>query len=246
MNELISRPPTKPQCLVLAGGLGSRLKHVIGETPKVLAEIAGRPFIDHVINLLMRQGIQEIILSVGHLADKVQAYCGDGSRWGFRISYSVETEQLGTAGALRHALPMITGPQIFVLNGDTYLEADLPKMQRSHESHAAAATIAVVKACGSQDWGKVDVDSRWAVQAFVEKGEYRAEFANAGLYMINRDAIAAMPSRYPYSLEYDFLPHLLREGRTVLAYPVGGSFVDIGTPERYLAAQTLLRGGCLP
>src|SRR4051812_32802437 len=120
------------EAVILAGGQGTRLRTLVDDRPKPMAEVAGRPFIEWLFLALQKQGVKRLVLSTGHLADPLERYCGDGSRWGLDIQMSRETSPLGTAGAVRQALQHIHGRRFFVLNGDSFCAASLVKLFVEH------------------------------------------------------------------------------------------------------------------
>src|SRR5919112_1675155 len=122
------------RALVLAGGLGTRLRSLLNDRPKPMAQVAGKPFLEYQIEMLRLHGFQDLVLCVGYLARHVQEYFGDGRGWGVHIDYAVETELLGTAGAIKNAQNFIDKDPFLVLNGDSYLEADLRELADFHRS----------------------------------------------------------------------------------------------------------------
>jgi NDP-sugar pyrophosphorylase family protein len=225
--------------MILAGGLGTRLRPVLSDRPKGLAPVGERPFLEIQIELLRRQGARWFVLCVGHLADHIEAHFRDGSRWGVRIDYSVEGERLlGTGGALKLA-ECYFRPRALVLNGDTYLAVDYTRLlQCHHEERARAgvlATLTLARAADATRFGTVQLDAAGSyVTAFREKeaappGAER--WLNAGAYVIEKDLLEFAPPRTPASLERDLFPRALAAGGRLAAETCGAAFYDIGTPE---------------
>jgi NDP-sugar pyrophosphorylase family protein len=223
---------------VLCGGRGTRLQPVLGALPKVLAPIAGRSFLDFQLSFLRGQGLADVVLCTGHAAEQVEGYCGDGSRWGLRVRYSRETQPLGTAGALKHAQPLIRSNPFLVLNGDSFVGADLAQLIRTHTIHAAALTLAVAEVADLARFGAVKLGHDDAVTAFGEKGHAGPGHINAGIYVIETTVLASIPPGVGMSLEYDVFPSLIGKGLYGLTIP--GPFLDIGTEETYRKAETFV------
>src|SRR5262245_52364369 len=140
--------------LVLCGGLGTRLRPLVGDLPKALAPVAGRPFIDHLLDYLRRQGVTDVVLCTGFGAEQVATHCGDGSAWDVRLRYSPEPCPLGTGGAVRHAQQYITGP-FLVLNGDSLVRVDLTRLLAHHLDKGARITLALIEVADRLRFGSV-------------------------------------------------------------------------------------------
>jgi NDP-sugar pyrophosphorylase family protein len=219
--------------LVLAGGLGTRLRSVTGERqPKAMVDVAGRPFLDYLLLQLACAHITRVCLLTGHGAAVVREHVGDGRRWGLVVSYSEEATPLGTAGALRAAIDRLDGHRFLVLNGDSFLDASLPVLIQAHaEGQRRAgvkATIALVRSDDAGRYGSVDV-SNGAIVAFREKDpDAPPGLINAGVYVVERSLIADIPAGGPVSLENDVWPRYL-DGQ-LHGLIVEGAFADIGIP----------------
>lgn len=223
--------------LILAGGLGTRLRTVVADRPKPLAEVHGKPFLEYQIEGLGDQGFTEIVLCVGHLAEQVQTYFGDGQRWGVQIAYAVERELLGTAGAIRNAARFIT-EAFLVCNGDSYLEADLKALVAFHQQHRHSnprtlGSIAMVRVDNAAAYGTLELDNAGRILSFREKCTAGAGWINGGVYVLEPDILVLIPPGRPVSLEHETFPQALTGGWHLYGYPVPGFFVDIGTPEGY-------------
>lgn len=224
--------------VILAGGLGTRLRSVLPDLPKGLASIGGEPFLQIQMELLRDQGAREFVLCVGHLADHIQAQFGDGSRWGIRVRYSVEGEKLlGTAGALKLA-ERFFAPRALVLNGDTYLAVDYERLLEHHLWARAAGAVATLSLARAPDAGRygtvlLDADGRF-VTGFREKDAVSGvmgRWLNAGAYVIEKELLAKLQPDVVLSLERDVLPGLLASVGKIAAFPCLESFYDIGTPQ---------------
>ena len=227
--------------LVLCGGLGTRLRPVVGDLPKALAPIEGRPFIDYLLDDLSSNGITHVVLCTGYGADRIAAHCGDGARWGLRIDASAEPEALGTGGAVKHAERFVTGDPFFVINGDSFVVADLNAARKRHIERGAAITMVVTEVADTARYGAVITGDDDAIERFVEKGRGGPGLINAGVYVMQRDVLNRIPGGRQVSMEHDFLPKYV--GRGLQAFPVAGPFIDIGTPESFLIAPEILGYG---
>ena len=229
------------QALILAGGLGTRLRSVIGaDLPKPMATFAGRPFLAYLVLQLRREGIREVWFLTGHGAEVVEAYFGTGDGLGVRLRYSVEPEPLGTGGALRHALPQLDGDRFLVTNGDSFLSAPLgPLVDMHHVARAAgpvAATLALVARDDASRFGAVTLAPDGAISAFREKDPTPASgLVSAGIYIVERAVVAAIPAGRPVSLEREIWPELL-DGR-LRGLMLDGPFTDMGVPDAFAALQ---------
>jgi NDP-sugar pyrophosphorylase family protein len=226
-----------PPAAVLAGGLGTRIRAVGGSTPKVLLPVEGRPFIGHLLDVLIRQGVSRAVLCLGHAADAVwdaaQTEAGDA----IELVASRESEPLGTGGALRNALPHLPGI-FFALNGDTLLDAPLAELLEQHRARGAALTLSLVRSHREAEKGSVRMAPDGTVLRFDEKIEDGTGLINAGVYVM--DAGVIPPGAGPVSLEREIIPAALERGDAVTARIVDAPFVDIGLPEDYLAVRNRL------
>jgi D-glycero-alpha-D-manno-heptose 1-phosphate guanylyltransferase len=233
------------QALILCGGLGKRLRPVVPELPKCLAPVGDRPFLEYVLLQLRSAGIRKITLCVGYRSEQVAEYFEAGERLGMSLSYSVEKEAMGTAGAVKKAESFVCQDRFLVLNGDSILDVNLEKMAEFHKSRRALATLALARVASSQRYGNVRTDKTGLVTGFSEK-ESRAsasvailedsERINGGVYIFDRRILGEIPAAPPpVSFETDVFPRLI--GNLVFGYPSEGYFVDIGVPEDYASAQ---------
>ena len=223
--------------IVLAGGMGTRLKSIVEDTPKVLAPVAGHSFLHYLLSYLRRQGITDVILCTGYQADQVYDYCGDGSKWGLQIRYSSEHEALGTGGAIKNAAPLIISNPFIVLNGDSIVQANLNQLVEFHEEKMAQITIALTKVQEKGRFGSVALSIEDSILGFKEKGEGGKGLINAGIYVIARNVLDDFPVG-KHSIEHDIFPLYVNQG--LFGKIISGSFIDIGTPESYEIAQMLL------
>lgn len=218
--------------------MGTRLREVVPTLPKPLAQVGDRPFLELLIRQLISQGIDRLIMCTGYLADQIEREFGDGRELGATIEYSAEPEPLGTAGAIKLAQRYLqTVPDFLVMNGDSFLEIDLPQLLQFHRTHGGIATMSVVQVENAGRYGTVFVDSTNRVLNFLEKtGTDSPGLINAGVYVFNRGLFQHI-SDGQVSLEKDVFPRLLPSG--VYAMKQHGLFIDIGTPSDYMRAQQL-------
>ena len=223
---------------VLAGGLGTRLRCVLADCPKVLAPVAGKPFLAYLLEHLAGQGLRDVVLCVGYRSAQVEAVFGR-SYAGLRVAYSCEQAPLGTAGAVRLALPMLNSDPVLVMNGDSFCQPDLPSFFRWHEARKAAATLLLTRMPDTRRYGRVRVDDDGLIQAFEEKGEHNGPgWINAGVYLFSRQLLAEIPQRTAASLERETFPGWL--GCGLYGCPSETPLLDIGTPASYAAAEEFL------
>jgi NDP-sugar pyrophosphorylase family protein len=225
------------KALILAGGLGTRLRPLVSDRPKPMAQVEGKPFLEYQIEQLRAQGFKDLVLCIGHLAHHVQDYFGDGRDWGVRIDYVVETELLDTAGAIKNAQRFIEDT-FLVLNGDSYLEVDFPGLVEVHQSRRSSddhtvATIAVVAVDDTSAYGKIELDADARLLQFGEKAEAGSGWINGGVYVLEPAVLDFIPTGLAVSLEKETFPLILEQSHHVFGYSVQGFFVDIGTPEGY-------------
>ncbi len=224
------------QAIILAGGLGTRLRSVVPDLPKPMAPVAGRPFLAHVLDALAGAGFTSAVLAVGYRHEVIQAYFGDDYR-GLALRYSVETSPLGTGGALRFALEQGEADPVFVVNGDTWLELDYRAMLSAHQEAGVALSVAVCEVPDVARYGSLEVvDGR--IHRFLEKGASGPGLINAGTYLVAAELLRRIHPGRPHSFEQELLMPLVSELRP-LAFVTRGTFIDIGVPEDYARAQTL-------
>jgi NDP-sugar pyrophosphorylase family protein len=221
---------------ILAGGLGSRLQGVVPDRPKVLAEVGGRPFLCYLLDELGRQGVVEVLLLTGHRASQIRDALGE-SYQGMRLHSSREDEPLGTAGAVRLALPLVRTEQLLLLNGDSFCEVDVTALRQGHEERAAEASLVLWRAPDTGRFGRVQIGRDGRIVRFTEKGvRVGPGWINAGVYLLQRHLIGELPAGRALSLERDVLPGWVA-ARRVRGQRTSGRFLDIGTPESFAAAE---------
>lgn len=216
--------------LILAGGLGTRMRAIAGDVPKPMLPVGGRPFLEFLVKALRRQGVADIVLSLGYRGEAVSDYFGDGSRYGVAIRYVREPTPLGTGGALRLALGDSDREPWLVLNGDSLVLVDLARMLAFHQNKKGRLTVAVVPVSNTARFGCIRVGEHDAVLAFSEKRGTGAGLINAGVYLLGRAVLQAIPEGV-VSLERDVFPRFAGAG--AYGFAADGPFIDIGVPEDY-------------
>jgi len=221
---------------ILAGGRGTRLQPVVADCPKALVAVRGRPFLSYLLDQLAAAGLQEVVLCTGYMAEQVQKAFGNKYK-SLRLLYSQEDIQLGTAGALRHASSFFKSESVLVMNGDSFVDANLRDFWIWHSALGADATVMVVKVQDSGRYGQVQMDAEGHLIGFTEKGEdHGPGWINAGIYLLRHAFLDRITVEGVVSLERDVLPACIGHG--LYAYRNYGSFLDIGTPEAYASAES--------
>ncbi len=226
------------EAIVLAGGFGTRLRQVVPDLPKPMAPIAGRPFLEILLSTLARKGFTRIVLSLGFMSEKIIAYFGD-SYLGMKLVYEVESQPLGTGGAIRAALVRCVTDHVFVFNGDTYLDLEVDELERLWEA-GRHPVIVVREVPDTARFGRVEI-CEGRINAFLEKGMSGPGLINAGCYVLPKDALEDFPLGYPFSIESEFFIKYLQCLRFD-GFVTHGRFIDIGVPYDYVLAQTELAG----
>src|SRR5215475_3093013 len=186
-----------PPAMLLAGGLGTRLRTAFASGPKCMAPIAGRPFLYYLLHRLRSEGVEEVILCVGYKKSHIRTYVGTGRKWGLRVRYSPERQLLGTGGALRHALHLLSADRMFVLNGDSFLDLNLRTLLEFHTNHRALATVGAVGVENTSRYGTLKLDNKGRIIAFLEKPEREKDEAresgkqviNGGIYVFEKELL---------------------------------------------------------
>lgn len=224
--------------VLLVGGLGTRLRSILPSTPKPLASVGGKSFLDLLVRQLRYQGIRRLVMCTGYLGDQIEKEFGNGQSRGVAIEYSQESHPLGTAGAVKLAQQHLRNASDFlVMNGDSFLEIDFQHLIRFHGAHGALASMAIVRVKNAARYGTVQMDSEGRVTGFSEKtGVEVPGSVNAGVYAFNRSILDHIPEGTA-SLEKDVFPRVLNHG--VYALEQQGMFIDIGTPDDYARAQEI-------
>ena len=247
------------QAILLCGGMGTRLRSVVSDRPKPMADICGKPFLQYLLEMLRDKGITEVIFALGYMGEMIEEYFRDGSAFGLKIAYSYEKNPLGTGGAIRNALPKIWEEEVLVLNADTYFPMDYQGLYRFHQENDGDFSLATRAVPDISRYGAVRRDPVGRILAWNEKlgdgGQQLGEGSkqliegnaqqaasaspkslsgeiNGGIYVMKKSLIAEIPEG-KQSLEQDCIPKWLSEGKRIFGLPFHGYFMDIGIPEDY-------------
>ncbi|WP_110955299.1 nucleotidyltransferase family protein [Anaerosinus massiliensis] len=221
------------EAIILAGGLGTRLREAVQDLPKPLAPVNGKPFLEYILDNLCEQGIEKVILAVNYKREQIQTYFKNNYK-GMAIEYSIEEEPLFTGGAIKKALSYCKEENVFVLNGDTYFEIDLSKMYQFHCSKQADLTIAKKMMCDCARYGTIECqDDR--ILEFHEKYKKSRGYINGGLYLMKKTLLDGIEKK-KFSFEKEVLQDYM-QNFNLYAYESVGYFIDIGIPEDYWKAQ---------
>lgn len=219
------------QALILAGGLGTRLREVVNDRPKAMAPVNGKPFLEYQIKFLKNNGINEIVLSTGYKSEKIENYFGSGKNHGISIRYVKEKELLGTGGAVKNSLEMLDD-QFFALNGDSIFLVNINSMLHFHNNNQADLTLALAKVEEKGRFGSVKVNDKSQVVEFVEKESIFGDLINGGIYFFKKSNFdwSAFPQKF--SIEKDFFPKVMTRNK-VFGFISDSYFIDIGTISDY-------------
>lgn len=219
--------------VILAGGLGTRLRSVVTDMPKVLAEVCGRPFLTYVLDQLADAGVQQVVLCTGYLGEQVYDVLGDSYK-NLILTYSQERSPLGTAGALRLASSLMRSDPVLIMNGDSFFQADLLAFYNWYCQQQPDCALLLTQVADTQRFGRVHADSDGKILSFTEKGQPGPGWINAGVYLLSQRVLQTIPAQKTISLEQDMFPVWV--GQNFYAYRQAGAFLDIGVPESYAAA----------
>lgn len=224
------------KAVIMAGGLGTRLKAVSGTHPKPMVPLLGKPLMEHIIVLLREQGFDEICAAVRYKAGEIMASFGDGSRLGVKLSYSIETQALGTAGSVKNCQSFYGDDDFLVISADAACDFRLSELYRAHKDSGSIATIALHHASEPLGYGLAVTDDRDFIHAFIEKpdwGRVVTDLVNTGIYVLSPAAMERVPAGREYDFGHELFPRLLSEGEKLLGLCPEGYWCDVGTPLSY-------------
>ena len=218
--------------VILAGGLGSRLRLSVTDRPKVMAEVKGRPFISYLLDHLYKTGMTKIVISTGYMADFIERTLGNSYK-GLEIIYSRENKPLGTGGALKLGHSHIHSQHVLVMNGDTFVDFDFKEFFSEHLRAKSLVSLLLCEVEDVRPYGSVKVDGHGCITTFVEKGhDLQTGWVNAGSYLISSNTLEKLPSPKKFSIESDFFPKLIGR-REMIGFCSNKRLHDIGTPDSY-------------
>jgi N-acetyl-alpha-D-muramate 1-phosphate uridylyltransferase len=229
---------------ILAGGVGSRLGPVTETLPKALVEVAGAPFVVHQLRLLRREGVERVVLCVGHLGEQIERVVGDGGRFGLKVAYSFDGKTLmGTGGALRRALPLL-GDAFFVLYGDSYLDVALPPIELAFRAQKQPALMTVFRNEGRFDTSNVLFEGTRIVAHDKRAPHPAMRHIDYGLGVLTAGALSERSADRPFDLS-EVYSALAADGR-LAGHEVTQRFYEIGTPAGLAATDQYLRSKTEP
>ncbi|MCX2683320.1 nucleotidyltransferase family protein [Campylobacter sp. MIT 21-1685] len=221
------------QSIVLAGGFGTRLKEVLQNTPKPMARVANKPFLEYILEHLKSQGISKIVLCVCYEKEQIMEYFKENFK-GLQIVYSIEEKPLGTGGAVKKALEFIDDEKCFVCNGDTFFAISLKNLQTDKDCKLC---LALKKMYNFERYANVIIDKQDFISSFKEKQFCKEGFINAGSYLVQKDIFENFNLQENFSFEEFIQTHFKTLKAKAVVYD--NFFIDIGVPDEYFLAQTL-------
>jgi D-glycero-alpha-D-manno-heptose 1-phosphate guanylyltransferase len=223
------------ECIILAGGLGTRLRGSIGDQPKCMAPVNGKPFLHYLFEYLEQQRCTRLILSLGHKHEAITEWLQIQDR-PYEISYVIEHEPLGTGGGIRLALEQSSQDEVLVLNGDTFFPVPLADLISFHRNRPAAASIALKSMQDFERYGTVTMEDNGMITDFSEKQHREHGLINGGIYCIDRAHFLKRELPSKFSFEKDYLERFVTE-HGFFGYSSDAYFIDIGIPADYEKAQ---------
>ena len=228
------------KAFILAAGLGTRLRALGLDAPKVMVPIGGKPLLEHHIELFKRQGIHEFIVNLHHLPKKITGYFGDGGKFGVKITYSHESQLLGTAGAIKKMENELRDGTFIVFYGDNLVRVEFPPLLEFHRVHHALATVALFESPEPWTGGVVETDLSGRVVRFVEKPDPKQVSTNlisAGIFVVEPQVLDEIPGGRFSDFGKEVFPKMVTKGLGVYAMKPDAYIQDVGTPERLAKAQ---------
>lgn len=227
--------------LILAGGLGTRLRKTVPDMPKPMAPISNRPFLEHLLDYWIEQGVTRFILSVGYKRELIELHFGSAYRQ-CPVEYARESTPLGTGGGLLLGLKQASESVVLVLNGDTFFEVNLASMRACHESMQADVTVALRRIAQNDRYGEVALNADGIVTAFNAEASGNEGIINGGVYLIRPAALLELgyDPGVKVALEQDLFPALLKSGKRIVGFVTDANFIDIGIPEDYFRAVEVM------
>ncbi|MDX1523186.1 MAG: sugar phosphate nucleotidyltransferase, partial [Anaerolineae bacterium] len=226
------------KAVIMAGGAGSRLRPMTIERPKPMIPIVNKPVMGHILDLLKRHEITEVVITVQYLADLIQDFFGDGSGFGLNIHYSVEEAPLGTAGSVKNAQSFLDDT-FLVISGDALTDFDLTKLIDYHKNSNTLATLALYKLDDPLDYGVISLNNNGQITRFQEKpsrGSVMSDYVNTGIYILDPDVLDFFETGTPFDFAHDLFPLLHEQGYPLYGYIDDGYWCDVGNIAEYMRA----------
>jgi len=232
------------KAMILAAGLGTRLRPLTDHLPKPLLPLGGRPLIEYTLLLLRKHGITEVIINLHYQGEKIRQALGDGSRWGMTIRYSEEPRILGTAGGIKNVESLLSREPFLVINSDILVEIRLDRLIERHHREQSAATLVLREDPEVDRWGAVGVDAHHRIRQFLGKPDWRGETLLkrmfAGIHVMDPRVLGYIPGE-GFSTIIDVYIEMIQKGERLVGHTVKDYWIDIGTPERYRQAEEDLK-----
>jgi mannose-1-phosphate guanylyltransferase/phosphomannomutase len=229
------------KAVVMAGGEGSRLRPLTVQRPKPLVPVVNKPVMQHILELLKRHGIYDIVVTLHYMAEEIEAFFGDGSEFDVNIAYTVEETPLGTAGSVKKAHDLLRDDTFLIISGDALTDINLTEFLRYHRQREAEATLCLVRVESPLEYGVVITDAEGRVRRFLEKPEWSEVFSdtvNTGIYCLEPSVLDYMEPDKVYDWSGDIFPRMLKERRPLYGYQASGYWCDIGGLTQYRQAQS--------
>jgi mannose-1-phosphate guanylyltransferase / phosphomannomutase len=223
----------------MAGGEGTRLRPLTSNQPKPMVPIVGKPCMEHIIDLLRRHGVTDVVVTVAYLPQVIRGYFGDGESLGVTLHYSVEETPLGTAGSVKHAEALLDETFI-VISGDALCDFDLGEILQAHRDHGAVATLGLKSVENPLEFGVVIIDEDGRIERFLEKpswGQVFSDTINTGVYVLEPEVLRNVPAGEPYDFSKQLFPDLLSRGKPLYGHVLDGYWQDIGNLDQYRQAN---------
>jgi len=233
------------KAVVMAGGSGSRLRPLTINRPKPMVPLVNKPVIGHILDLLKRHGITEVIVTLQYMAEDIQDYLGDGQSFGMSVEYSIEETPLGTAGSVKQAQSMLDDT-FLVISGDAVTDIDLGALVAYHKAKKALATITLYHVPNPLEYGVVIADDQGRIRQFLEKpswGEVISDTVNTGIYVLEPQVLDYFQPAIAFDFSKDLFPILLSKGDPLYGYVARGYWCDVGNLAEYMrASNDILEG----
>lgn len=228
------------KAMLLAAGAGTRLRPLTFETPKPMVPVVNRPVIHHVLDNLLKHGVEEVMVNLHALPEQVRGYCGDGSRWSLKLGYSLEPKLLGTAGAIKKVEGFLKDGPFFVMSGDGLSDIDLTAMYAFHRKRGSIATMATKQIDARFEYGVTMTDASQRIKGFLEKpswGDVFSNKVNTGIYLFEPEVLKLIPRNKVYDFGHDLWPKLLKTRKPIYAYETDAYWCDVGNLAEYRRCQ---------
>lgn len=224
------------KAIIMAGGMGTRLRPVTGDTPKPMVPLLGRPIMEHIVTLLRKNGFNDICAALKYRAGDIIAHFGDGRDFGVNMQYRIEQEALGTAGGVKNCADFYGDDDFLVISGDAACDFDLAALMAEHKNRGSAVTLALYRHSAPLSYGLAVTDGDMLIRSFVEKPDWPhvvTDLVNTGIYAVSPTAMEYVPSGTAFDFAKDLFPLLLSKKLPLLGLPMKGYWCDVGDPQSY-------------